>query len=86
MPAESSDADLQLPSVQDLAAAGVTLPALQLNLHVYDANPVNRYVLLNSARLHEGDFTAEGIKVERITPTGVILESRGRRFVLNAGG
>jgi len=75
-----------LPTAQDLLASGVTLPTLQLNLHVYDAAPANRYVLLNSVRLREGEFTPDGIKVERITPRGVILESRGRRFLLSAGG
>jgi general secretion pathway protein B len=78
--------DAELPTAQDLAIAGITLPTLQLNLHVYDTNPANRYVLLNSKRLHEGDYTAEGIKLERITAAGVVLESNGRRFRLNAGG
>lgn len=75
-----------LPTAQDLLASGATLPPLQLNLHVYDPTPANRYVLLNSVRLREGEFTPDGIKVERITPRGVILDSRGRRFLLSAGG
>jgi general secretion pathway protein B len=75
-----------LPTAQDLVAQGVSLPALQLNLHVYDAVPANRYVLLNSRRLREGEEVAEGVRVESITPGGVVLNARGRRFVLLAGG
>jgi general secretion pathway protein B len=79
-------ADLALPSAQDLGAGGVNLPALQLSLHVYDAVPANRYVLLNSAKMREGDSSADGLAVERITATGVILSWRGRRFKLESGG
>lgn len=75
-----------LPTAQDLLASGVTLPALQLNLNFYDPAPASRYVLMNSTRLREGDVTPDGIKVERITPRGVVLEVRGRRFLLPAGG
>jgi hypothetical protein len=75
-----------LPTLQDLAAVGIALPPLQLNLHVYDPSPALRYVLLNGARLGEGEYTADGIKVEAITPQGVVLEASGRRFRLPAGG
>lgn len=75
-----------LPTMQDLAGVGVALPRLQLNLHVYDASPAHRYVLLNGARMREGEFTADGVKVEAITPQGVVLEASGRRFRLPAGG
>ncbi len=75
-----------LPTAQDLVAQGVSLPNLQMNLHVYDAVPANRYVLLNSRRMREGDEVADGVRVESITPGGVVLNARGRRFVLLAGG
>ena len=84
-PEPAVDVD-NLPTYQDLLSSGVSLPTLALNLHVYDASPVNRYVLLNGIRLREGDFTPDGIKVERITPRGAVLDTRGRRFLLTAGG
>jgi general secretion pathway protein B len=74
-----------LPTAQDLVAEGVSLPALQLLLLAYDGLPANRYVLLNGRRLREGDEVAEGIRLESIVPTGVVLNARGRRFVLLAG-
>jgi general secretion pathway protein B len=74
-----------LPTLQDLIAQGVSLPALQLNLHVYDEAPASRFVLLNSQRLREGDEVADGVRVESIVPRGVVLSARGRRFILLAG-
>jgi general secretion pathway protein B len=75
-----------LPTMQEVLASGVTLPPLLLSLHAYDEAPANRYVLLNSKRLREGDELPDGIKVERITPRGVVLDIHGRRFLLVAGG
>ena len=74
-----------LPSDDDLRASGVTLPELHLSLHVYDDVAANRFVLLNSSRLREGQETAEGVMVERIDPTGVVLSWRGRRFRMHPG-
>jgi Type II secretion system protein B len=84
-PESALDVD-NLPTYQDLVAAGISLPPLALNLHVYDANPGNRYVLLNAMRLREGDLTPDGIRLMRITPRGAVLDLRGRRFMLTAGG
>src|SRR5690606_36379114 len=75
-----------LPTLDELRAAGIALPALQLNLQVYDPAPAYRSVLLNGIRLREGEYTPDGVKVERITPTGVVLEASERRFRLEVGG
>jgi general secretion pathway protein B len=85
-PPAAQDIDVStLPKVSDMLTAGVVLPELQLSWHVYDAVPTSRYVLLNGARLREGDFTPEGVRVVAIAPTGVVVEWRGRRMFLNAG-
>ena len=75
-----------LPRYQDLASAGVALPALRLNLHVHDPVPGNRFVLLNGTRVREGETLPDGLKVLQIVPSGVALEWRGTQFFLNAGG
>lgn len=86
-PGRSTPADLAtLPSLQDVVAAGVDLPTLVMNMHVYDPTPRERYVLLNGLRLAEGEFTPDGIKVETITERGAVLDARGHRFLLSAGG
>jgi general secretion pathway protein B len=76
-----------LPTYQDAAAEpGADLPSLKLDLHVYDPQPNQRFVLLEAnthmLRLREGDTTPEGMRVERITQDGVILSYRGKEFVL----
>ncbi len=76
----------KLPSYREIQATGLALPALTMNLHVYDPTPAQRYVLLNGLQLTEGEFTPDGIKVEVITERGVVLEARGRRFLLPSGG
>lgn len=75
----------RLPELRDLRNAGVSLPDLALNLHVYALAPADRSVLLNGQRAREGDYLPNGVKVERITPQAVILEASGRRFRLTAG-
>jgi general secretion pathway protein B len=84
-PEEPQDSGF-VPTMQELLARGVTLPALTLNMHVFEPNPDNRFVLVNGKRLREGDELPDGIRVERITPSGVVLNARGRRFLLVAGG
>ena len=74
-----------LPTVEDLRVSGVTLPEFNLALHVYDAVPANRYLLMNSQRLREGETNADGVTVEHITPEGAVLRWRERRFVLTPG-
>jgi len=83
--ATQAAADMGLPSLNDLNANGAGLPELRLSLHVYDADAARRYVLLNSTRLREGESTPDGIRLERVTETGVILSWRGRRFTIQRG-
>jgi general secretion pathway protein B len=83
-PTAASDEET-LPALAELLAAGVSLPELQLDLHIYDLAPASRSVLLNGQRLREGEYTPHGVKLERITAQGVVLEAGGRRFRLNAG-
>lgn len=78
-------ADLGLPTIHDLNASGANLPELRLSLHVYDAEPSRRYVLLNSTRLREGESTPDGLRLERITESGVVLAWRNRRFTVQRG-
>lgn len=78
-------ADMGLPTIQALNASGAGIPELRLSLHAYDPDPARRYVLLNSARLREGESTPEGVRLERITEFGAVLSWRGRRFTLQRG-
>ena len=58
------------------------LPALRVDLHVYAANPQERFVLINMHRLHEGDTLPEGVHIESITPEGVVVSYQGVKYIL----
>lgn len=59
-----------------------TLPDLKLSLHSYSAEPGSRLVRIDDKTLSEGDVLPSGVKVEEITPDGVVLTYEGRRFRL----
>jgi len=85
LPAAPAAMDPSLPTAADLTARGTGLPPLRLALHVYDEQPQNRYVLVNSQRLREGETTTDGVRVERIAPEGALMSWRGQRFRLLPG-
>jgi general secretion pathway protein B len=67
---------------QDAALApGSNLPNLRLDLHVYAVKPEDRFALINMRKLHEGD-TVQDVRVESITPDGVIMSHNGSKFLL----
>jgi len=79
----SSEESPTLPSRDDLLAAGAAIPEANLNMHVYDASPPLRFVLLNGQRLREGEVSREGLRVEQILPSGVLLSAGGTSFMLS---
>ena len=71
-----------VPLYADVASTN-HLPTLRLDLHVYAANPQERFVMINMHKLHEGDaLPTEGVRVESITPNGAVLSHDGTKFVL----
>jgi general secretion pathway protein B len=68
---------------QDAALApGSNLPELRLDLHVYAAKPEDRFALINMRKLHEGDALQGGVRVDSITPDGVVMSHNGSKFLL----
>jgi hypothetical protein len=75
--------DSGLVLYQDAAVVpGANLPQLRLDLHVYAARPQDRFALINMHKMHEGDALPEGVRLESITPDGVIMSHNGSRFLL----
>jgi general secretion pathway protein B len=72
----------ELPSRDEVIAQGSALPDLRLDLHVYAANPAERFVFINMRKLREGESLPEGVRVDEITQTGVELSYRGKRFAI----
>lgn len=71
-----------LPSVTALAAEGVAVPALRLELHAFSGAPADRFVFINGRKYVEGERLLEGPQLVSIEPTGAVLAYAGRRFVL----
>lgn len=70
-----------LPLYQQIVTSD-DLPALHLDLHVFAANPKDRFVMINMHELDEGASLPNGVRVEAIRPDGVVLSYRGTRFLL----
>lgn len=69
-------------SLSDLTIAErQALPPLKLSMHLWNADPAQRFVILDGNRLHEGDRVGDAV-VGSIVPDGVILEWSGRRIKL----
>lgn len=74
-----------LPSRDDVVTrGGPAIPSMRLDLHVYAANPAERFVFINMRKLREGESLPDGTRVESITPSGAVLSYRGTRFTLQS--
>ena len=69
--------------VDTQAEPNAHLPALRVDLHVYAARPEERFVLINMHRLHEGETLPEGVRIESITPEGVVVSYQGTKYMLD---
>jgi general secretion pathway protein B len=79
----SSDTLTVLPSALELRANGeLELPDMHVDIHVYSQVPAERFVFINMDKHREGSTLSEGPTVREITVDGVVLEYRGRRFML----
>jgi general secretion pathway protein B len=56
------------------------LPAFKVSGHAYSPDPQNRVTRVNDKILQEGQELALGLRVEEITPDGIIFSCQGYRF------
>jgi general secretion pathway protein B len=56
------------------------IPAMEVQLHAYASVPGERLVSINSIRLREGGSLMLGLRLEQITPDGMIFSYKGYRF------
>lgn len=81
-PAEADATETYL-TFNDLRATGsLNLPDLHIDLHVYSANPAERFVFINMNQYRENATLSEGPRLSRITTEGVVLEFLGTTFLL----
>jgi general secretion pathway protein B len=87
-PAESKPAATGSPSGEPRIAALRELPphiqnqipALKINGYIYSTNKADRTVLVENRLLHEGDQVAPELILEKLTPTGMVLNYKGYRY------
>jgi general secretion pathway protein B len=73
--------DQKVISLYDLPPAiQRELPDMAVQLHAYSNTPGERLVSINSIRLREGGYLMAGLKLEQITPDGMIFSYKGYRF------
>ncbi len=53
-----------------------------MTVHSYDDHAASRFAIINNQALKEGQFVVPELKLERITPDGVVLSYQGHRFAL----
>ncbi len=75
-----------VPNVRDLPESSrASLNQYEINVHVFDDNPVRSFVLINMDKYKEGDRIANnGPLVEKITSEGVVVDYGSGRALLPA--
>ncbi|MDD4882755.1 MAG: general secretion pathway protein GspB [Gallionellaceae bacterium] len=56
------------------------IPAMSIPLHTYSSTPKERIVGINGRLLQEGDYLLPELRVEQITPDGVVFSYKKYRF------
>ena len=69
-------------TVTEAMAGGLSLPHLNLDIHVFAPQADERFVFINSRKYREQETLREGPVVREITSDGVILEIEGQRLLL----
>jgi general secretion pathway protein B len=79
--------DSALPSVWDLPfATRKELPAIDLSMHVYSADPKQRFVVIKGDRHVEGDEVGTDLILREIRQDGLVLDYKGQRFFFPRSG
>ena len=56
------------------------LPPMTISVHAYSGRPGDRLVGINDRMLREGDYVVPGLKLEQITPEGMVFGYKGYSF------
>jgi general secretion pathway protein B len=80
--AESRADARNLPTVAEVRASGVALPALSLQLISYSEDASQRFVFINGFRYGQGQRVQNGPLIVSISADSVVLQHQGRDFVL----
>ncbi len=62
------------------------LPAIDLSMHVYSADPAQRFVVLKGDRHVEGDEVDDNLVLSEIRRDGVVFDYKGQKFFYPRNG
>lgn len=72
-----------VPRLQEMTPAyRADFPPLKVDVHVWNRDPAQRFVLVNGKRYREGEALREGPLLVEITDDGLLLSHRGERVLL----
>ncbi len=66
---------LQLPDKIQRA-----IPELKITVHVYDQDPLYRFIIMGRRKYREGDRLGRNLTLEAIAPGGLVLRYQGTAF------
>lgn len=68
------------PRLNDMPADfRARFPRIQLQVHVHDAEPAKRWIMIDGRRYAEGSALSQGPRIVEILPDGVVFEFSGQR-------
>lgn len=79
-PADVAQEQRAIPMVELPLQIQQEIPPLAVQLHAYSSNPGERLVSINFRSLREGAYVTPDLRLERITPDGMIFSYKGYRF------
>lgn len=69
-----------LREMPDAYRAG--FPAITLDVHVYDADPARRWIMVDARRFRENDSLPNGARIAQITADGVVIHHQDREVLI----
>ena len=79
-PADVAQEQRAIPMVELPLQIQQEIPPLAVQLHAYSSNPSERLVNINFRSLREGEYVTPDLRLEQITPDGMIFSFKGYRF------
>lgn len=80
-PAPAAPAPERIALLQELPAQiQREIPPIAINGYLYASNPADRSVLINNRLRREGDQLADGLTLEKLLPSEMVLNYRGYRY------
>jgi general secretion pathway protein B len=79
-PADPAQEQKVIPMAELPLQVQQEIPAMTIPLHAYSSKPRDRLVSINDRMLREGESLTPGLRLEQITPDGLIFSYKGYRF------